>query len=406
MQPKEIKKAYRRSMNQALEAGVDLPEWIDMSTAKLKEKLNEEIATGSIDPMEAMNLIIRHDQLMKEVLGYGKEHGLKPLSKKQRCIKAIDDIMLDTKYGFRDIVFGLRKRFGSKGELQKMINELNPDTLKDTMETRCKYVCSADIAMNIYVALALGKPLLVEGPPGCGKTELAKVLSTIFNTKLIRLQCYDGIDATHALYEWNYQKQILDIQRGKGDGNIFGEDYLLERPLLQALREEPTPVLLIDEVDKVDQEFEAHLLEILSDFQVSIPEYGTVIAKKIPPVILTSNGVRDLGDALRRRCVYLWVGFPTIDKEATILMKKTDTLRPNTALQIARIMSVIRNEVNLLKQPSVSESLDLAAALTNMGIRKIESPLLDQLTTLFLKNREDLDKMQERGGAKWLLERA
>ncbi|NMA51800.1 MAG: MoxR family ATPase, partial [Peptococcaceae bacterium] len=177
---------------------------------------------------------------------------------------------------------------------------MNPQSLKEKMLSECSYITSDEEAFVIYMALELQKPLLVEGPPGSGKTEIAKVLSTILGADLIRLQCYEGLDEGKALYEWNYQKQILDIQR-KTEKDIFGSDYLLPRPLLSAIQAKETPILLIDEIDKVDTEFEAFLMEVLSDFQVSIPEYGTVKAVEPPPVVLTSNAVRDLGDALRRR---------------------------------------------------------------------------------------------------------
>jgi MoxR-like ATPase len=285
-----------------------------------------------------------------------------------------------------------------------LLNNMSAESLKQQMQKKCNYVCDDAIVMNIWLALNLKKPLLVEGPPGCGKTELAKVLSVIFESPLIRLQCYDGIDDTKSLYEWNYQKQIIDIQRGAKD-NIFSEDYLLERPILSAIRSAQTPILLIDEIDKTDEEFEANLLEVLSDFQVSIPELGTVVATNIPPVILTSNGIRELGDALRRRCIYLYLDYPTIDKEATILMRKVRGLNPKTALDVSMAMNLIRSEIKLFKQPSISESLDLAQALVNIKKPNIDSELINQLSTLFIKNKEDLDKFQGKGGGKWLLEK-
>lgn len=311
------------------------------------------------------------------------------------------DPWLYLKYKTLDILDRIKKTKWLGGEAT-LLGSMTAENMQHIMESRCNYVCDDSIAMNIWMALSLQKPLLVEGPPGGGKTELAKVIAMIFDAPLIRLQCYDGIDDTKALYEWNYQKQLIDIQMGVTE-DIFGEKYLLNRPILSALRSEKMPVLLIDEIDKTDDEFEANLLEVLSDFQVSIPELGTITAKRIPPVILTSNGVRELGDALRRRCVYLYLDYPTIDKEATILMRKIRGLRPKTSIQIAASMSVIRSNIKLFKQPSVSESLDLAQSMVNLREVDISAPLLDQLATIFLKNKEDLDKFYTAGGATWVL---
>jgi len=285
--------------------------------------------------------------------------------------------------------------------LQHLISQMTPQSLKERMLKECSYICSDEEAFTVYMALGLGKPLLVEGPPGSGKTEVAKVLATLLDAELIRLQCYEGLDEGKALYEWNYQKQILDIQRG-GKNDVFGADYLLPRPLLAAIQAEKTPVLLIDEIDKVDPEFEAFLMEILSDFQVSIPEFGTVKAASHPPVILTSNAVRDLGDALRRRCVYLYIDFPTMNREATILMRKVDGLRPALALQIARTMHLLRVELQLLKPPSISESLDLAQSAVNIKLSALEPTFLNTLNSLFLKTREDQESFRKKGGGKWV----
>lgn len=284
---------------------------------------------------------------------------------------------------------------------EQAIREITPYSLRESMLQKCSYICSDEEAFTIYMALALGKPLLVEGPPGSGKTEIAKVMATLLEAELIRLQCYEGLDEGKALYEWNYQKQILDIQKG-GSGDVFGADYLLRRPLLAAIQAKKTTVLLIDEIDKVDPEFEAFLMEILSDFQVSIPEFGTVKAETHPPVILTSNAVRDLGDALRRRCVYLYIDFPTMNREATVLMRKVPGLRPGLALQIARTMYLLRQELQLLKPPSVSESLDLAQAAVNMEKHTLDPLFLDQLNALFLKTREDQEQFRKKGGGKWV----
>jgi MoxR-like ATPase len=274
-------------------------------------------------------------------------------------------------------------------------------SLREEMLNKCSYICSDDEAFTISMALNLRKPLLIEGPPGSGKTEVAKVLSELLESDLIRLQCYEGLDEGKALYEWNYQKQILDIQKGT-ETDVFGSPYLLPRPLLLAIQAEKSPVLLIDEIDKVDPEFEAFLMEVLSDFQVSIPEFGTIRAKTPPTVVITSNAVRDLGDALRRRCVYLYLDFPSMNREASILMKKAPGIQPGLALQIARMMFVLRDEIKLLKPPSISESLDVAMAAVNVGLKFLDVKFLNQLTSLYLKTKEDLDSFNKRGGGKWL----
>lgn len=282
-----------------------------------------------------------------------------------------------------------------------MVNIVTPDSLRSEMLNKCSYICTEEEAFTIYVAFELGKPLLIEGPPGSGKTELAKVMAALLNTELIRLQCYEGLDEGKALYEWNYQKQILDIQKG-GNSDIFGKDYMLPRPLLNAIQAKETPVLLIDEIDKVDPEFEAFLMEVLSDFQVSIPEYGTVKADTNPIVILTSNAVRDLGDALRRRCVYLYLDFPSMNREASILMRKITGLKPILALQIARAMYLLRTDLQLLKPPSVSESLDLAQAAINSNKETLDAEFINRLSTVMLKTREDQLTFSKNGGGKWL----
>lgn len=285
--------------------------------------------------------------------------------------------------------------------LQALISLMTPQSLKERMFKECSYICSDEEAFIVYTALDLGKPLLVEGPPGSGKTEVAKVLATLLNAELIRLQCYEGLDEGKALYEWNYQKQILDIQRGT-EKNVFGSEYLLPRPLLMAIQAKRTPVLLIDEIDKVDPEFEAFLMEILSDFQISIPEFGTVKAATRPPVVLTSNGVRDLGDALRRRCVYLYLDFPTMNREASILMRKVEGLHPLLALQIARTMHLLREELQLLKPPSISESLDLAQSAVKVKLQTLDPKFLNTLSSLYLKTREDQVLFRKKGGGKWV----
>ncbi|MEM7462651.1 MAG: MoxR family ATPase [Pseudomonadota bacterium] len=259
------------------------------------------------------------------------------------------------------------------------------------------YVASDDLAMALHLAVALGKPLLLEGAAGVGKTELAKSLAALQDTKLIRLQCYEGLDASSAIYEWNYQRQLLAI-RAKGENagddieeQIFSEKFLLQRPLLQAIREEKSPVLLIDEVDRADEEFEAYLLELLSDFQVTIPELGTVTAKAHPHVILTANGTRDLSDALRRRCLYAYVDYPDRTTELAILEKRRPGLNARLAEQIVGVVQALRKE-DLEKKPGIAEMLDWAAALSGLGVNDLaDDPGQVQATLVcLLKTQSDI----------------
>lgn len=238
------------------------------------------------------------------------------------------------------------------------------------------YVAGNDLAMALHLAVTLGKPLLLEGAAGVGKTQIAKTLADLFDTRLIRLQCYEGLDAAHAIYEWNYQRQLLAI-RAEGDhaqdgveDRIFSEKYLLERPLLEAIRQDKAPVLLIDEVDRADEEFEAYLLEILSDFQITIPELGTITAKARPHVILTANGTRDLSDALRRRCLYAFVDYPDRRTELAILAKRQPGLSAKLAEQIVGVVQALRKE-DLEKKPGVAETLDWAAAISGLSINDL-----------------------------------
>ena len=274
------------------------------------------------------------------------------------------------------------------------------------------YIASGEIITTVYLALKLEKPLLVTGPPGVGKTELAKVLAVIFNTELIRLQCYEGLDENKALYEWNYQKQLLQIQLCNAQErevrlrqDLFSAEYLLDRPLLKALRSKEKPVLLIDEIDKTDEEFEAFLFEILSDFQVSIPEYGTVQACKIPIVILTSNGERELSDGLKRRCAYLKINYPTIDKETKIISTKVPGISAKLSLQIAAAIHVLRTELQVKKHPAISESIDWAKALMVLGHEELSPTAVKSTTGIIYKNEHDLDKFQEELGVEKLLSR-
>jgi len=258
------------------------------------------------------------------------------------------------------------------------------------------YICEDEVAITIFLALALEKPLLVEGAPGVGKTEIAKVLAGIFNTELIRLQCYEGLDENKALYEWNYQRQLIKIQISRNtdpgeqlERNLFSADYLLERPLLRAIRAASKVVLLIDEVDKVEAEFEAFLFELLSDFQISIPELGTIGARHIPMVVLTSNGERELSDGLKRRCVYLYIDFPSIEKESRILQVKVPAAGEKIIAQIANAANYIRTNLNLRKKPSIAETIDWARALITLGQDSLTAGNIGKTMNLLLKNRDD-----------------
>jgi MoxR-like ATPase len=257
------------------------------------------------------------------------------------------------------------------------------------------YIADADLATAISLMQLLRRPLLLEGEAGVGKTEVAKALSKVHVAELIRLQCYEGLDQSSALYEWNYQRQLLAIQAHRGDAGeiedqIFSEKYLLERPLLAAIRRAQPPVLLIDEIDRADDEFEAFLLELLSDFQVSIPELGTIPAITIPHVVLTSNGTRELSDALRRRCLYHYVDYPDVDREARIILARIAGASPSLSLQIARMVESVRKE-ELRKVPGVAETLDWAAALVGLDIRDLHDAPETAHETLIclLKTHED-----------------
>jgi MoxR-like ATPase len=258
------------------------------------------------------------------------------------------------------------------------------------------YIADGELATAIALMQLLKRPLLLEGEAGVGKTEVAKALASVHSTELIRLQCYEGLDQSAALYEWNYQRQLLAIQAHRGgdadaiEEQIFSEKYLLERPLLAAIRRSTSPVLLIDEIDRADDEFEAFLLELLSDFQVSIPELGTITAVTIPHVVLTSNGSRELSDALRRRCLYHYVDYPDVDREARIVMARIGGCGASLALQIARLVESIRKE-ELRKVPGVAETLDWAAALVGLDVRDLhDAPQIVHETLMcLLKTHED-----------------
>ena len=263
---------------------------------------------------------------------------------------------------------------------------------------RAGYVADRDLATALWMMDHLKRPLLLEGEAGVGKTEVAKALARVHGCELIRMQCYEGLDAQSALYEWNYQRQLLAIKAREGSGakaaeieaHIFSADYLLERPLLASIRREVSPVLLVDEVDRADEEFEAFLLELLSDFQVTIPEFGTISAITIPRVILTSNGARELSDALRRRCLYHYLDFPDVDREAAILLTRQPGLDAALALQVARMVAMLRKE-DLRKVPGVAETLDWAATLAGLGVEDMrQAPEIVHDTLIaILKTHED-----------------
>jgi MoxR-like ATPase len=260
------------------------------------------------------------------------------------------------------------------------------------------YIADRDLATALWMMDFLKRPLLLEGQAGVGKTEVAKALAALHGAELIRLQCYEGLDQNAALYEWNYQRQLLAIKAREGAGEtadrieeqIFSEKYLLERPLLAAIRRAKPPVLLVDEVDRADEEFEAFLLELLSDFQVTIPEFGTIAARSIPRVVLTSNGTRELSDALRRRCLYHYLDFPDVDREAAIILMRLPAIDASLALQVARVVGLLRKE-DLRKIPGIAETLDWAATLAGLGVEDLRAApeLVFETLIALLKTRED-----------------
>ena len=278
---------------------------------------------------------------------------------------------------------------------------MNLEQLKQKMD-EARYVYDERLATVLAVALALGRPLLIEGAAGVGKTEIAKVMASALDRDLVRLQCYEGLDESKALYEWNYQKQLLSIQVNMGSDDkdtltrsLFSDEYLLERPLLQSIRSEKPVVLLIDEIDKADEEFEAFLLELLSEMQVTIPEVGTIKAKSIPFVVLTSNRARPLSEALRRRCAYLYIEYPDMEKELAILRKKLPHVDDQLRTQIAMAVQKLRSNDAILKKPSIAESLDWASALDALGIRELTPESLRSTAGFLLKEKEDMQTMEK-----------
>ena len=268
------------------------------------------------------------------------------------------------------------------------------------------YLPGESTALVAYLAARLGKPVLVEGPAGVGKTELAKALARYLDRELVRLQCYEGLDEAKALYEWNYRKQLLRIQ-AEADGtgwsavqdDIFSQEFLLERPLLHAIASEHPVVLLIDEIDKTDQEFEAMLLELLSDFQITIPELGRVAARSQPVVLLTSNNTRELTEALKRRCLYLWLDYPDTEHELEIVRMHTPELPETVSAKLVEIVRLVR-ELDLKKPPSIAESIDWARALLLLGADDIDDAVFRSTLSIIVKHRTDLDVVAERAGVK------
>lgn len=266
------------------------------------------------------------------------------------------------------------------------------------------YIADEYVAMSVFLAMQLNKPLLIEGPAGVGKTEIAKVMAQALNTDLIRLQCYEGLDAHHAIYEWNYQHQLLYLKVAENKGQsaegesgleqaIFSEKFLLKRPLLQAITQSKSPVLLIDEVDRADEEFESFLLEMLSDWQITIPEIGTIKATHVPHVILTGNRTRELSEALRRRCLYLWIDYPPFEKELAIVKSKVEQIDATLARQITAFMQELRQQ-RLNKVPGIAETLDWAQALAGMHISHLEKSLVESTLGVILKDWQDIRQTQ------------
>lgn len=265
------------------------------------------------------------------------------------------------------------------------------------------YIADTDLAVVLYLVMKLNKPLLVEGPPGVGKTEIGLALSRLMNTPLIRLQCYEGLDINNAVYEWNYQKQLLSIKLMEQSGSslkekehiIFSDEYILKRPLLKAITEaEKPPVLLIDEIDRADEEFEAYLLELLSAYQISIPELGTIKAIHKPIVILTSNRTRELSDALKRRCLYHWIDFPSLEKEKKIIAKRLPNIEESLLEQVVGYVQKFRSK-SLSKLPGVSESIDWAESLMALGYREVNAKAFGETIGVLIKSKDDIKLIKE-----------
>ena len=280
-----------------------------------------------------------------------------------------------------------------------------PDTIETVLERLAeqRYIGDRPLATAIFLALRLGKPLFIEGEAGVGKTEAAKVMADVLGARLIRLQCYEGIDAAHAVYQWNYPRQLLHIRllndsedRQAAEKEIFSREFLLRRPLLDAIdnEDEVPPVLLIDEIDRSDEEFEAFLLELLSDFQISIPELGTIHAKQQPFVVITSNRTREVHDALKRRCLYHWIDYPAVDKEIAIVRARAPEAADQLAREVTTLVHSLR-EMDLYKVPGVAETLDWARSLAALGASRIDASLIDATLGAALKYQEDLERVRQ-----------
>ena len=292
-----------------------------------------------------------------------------------------------------------------KGQFKLTIEEI-----QHALEQR-RYICDRSLATVVYLSMVMGKPVLLEGEAGVGKTEVAKVLADVLNTTLIRLQCYEGLDSNTALYEWNYPKQILrikqyEVQRGSGEmaePQIFTEEYLIRRPLLEAIQRDGAipPVLLIDEIDRADVEFEAFLLEVLSDFQITIPELGTIRAKKLPYVVLTSNRTREIHDALKRRCLYHWIDYPSFEKEYAIVTAKVPEIQGFLVKQICSLVQRLRL-MDFYKRPGVAETLDWASALVAMNRHALSKEAIDDTLGCIFKYKEDIERFHTEIASKTL----
>ncbi len=278
---------------------------------------------------------------------------------------------------------------------------MNLDTIKSLLQSQ-GYITDEYVSMSVFLAMTLNKALLIEGPAGVGKTEIAKVMAKAFDTNLIRLQCYEGLDSNHAIYEWNYQQQLLFLKMSENqqlsntnplESQLFSDKFLLKRPLLQAISQEKAPVLLIDEMDRADEEFESFLLEILSDWQITIPEIGTIQAKSIPYVIITGNRTRELSEALRRRCLYLWIDYPEFDKELEIVKQKVPQIDTQLAVQITKFMQHLRHE-KLNKVPGIAETLDWSTALAAMHFDHLDKELIESTLGVILKDWQDIRNTQ------------
>ena len=272
-----------------------------------------------------------------------------------------------------------------------------PESVADMLRRLdvCGYIADDALAMSVFLAVKMGRPLFVEGAPGVGKTMLARVLAQAFDTRLIRLQCYEGLDISQAAYEWNYQRQLLELQaRGTTDG-IFSDAFLLKRPLLQAIdsANERAPVLLIDEIDRADEEFESFLLELLSDFQITIPEIGTLRARHRPIVVLTSNRTRDVHDALKRRCIYHWVDYPSFEKEVAIVRRNVPGLAERVTRRVVGFTQLLR-ERDLIKLPGVAETVDWAEALVHLGVAELDESVVSATLGLLLKYQDDVTSVR------------